>query len=63
VNLKLRDEEAFAAEYQNEPATEQFADERLTADQVAEKITGRPRRDDALRQEARAPPALRRARR
>ena len=35
MNLKLRDEEAFAAEYQNEPATEQFADERLTADQEA----------------------------
>ncbi len=43
MNLKLRDEEAFAAEYQNEPATEQFEDKRLTADQVAEKITGRPR--------------------
>ena len=43
MNLKLRDEEAFAAEYQNEPATEQFEDERLSADDVTEKITGRPR--------------------
>ncbi|HQL55799.1 MAG TPA: phage terminase large subunit family protein, partial [Phycisphaerae bacterium] len=43
MNLKLRDEEAFAAEYQNEPVMEQFEDERLTAEQVAEKITGRPR--------------------
>jgi len=43
MNLKLRDEEAFAAEYQNEPVVEQFADDRLTADEVAEKITGRPR--------------------
>ena len=43
MNLKLRDEEAFAAEYQNEPVTEQFEDERLTADEVAEKVTGRPR--------------------
>jgi hypothetical protein len=43
MNLKLRDEEAFAAEYQNEPVTEQFEDERLTADEVAEKTTGRPR--------------------
>jgi len=43
MNLKLRDEEAFAAEYQNEPVLEQFEDERLTAEQVAEKITGRPR--------------------
>jgi hypothetical protein len=43
MNLKLRDEEAFAAEYQNEPVTEQFEDERLSADEVAEKITGRPR--------------------
>lgn len=43
MNLTFRDEEAFAAEYQKLPATEQFEDERLTADQVAEKITGQPR--------------------
>lgn len=43
MNLKLRDGEAFAAECQNEPAAEQFADERLTADQVAEKTTSRLR--------------------
>jgi len=43
MNLKLRDEEAFAAEYQNEPVTEQSQEGRLTAEQVAEKTTGRPR--------------------
>ena len=45
MNLKLdRGETAFWAEYQNEPLPEEnAAQDRLTADQVAEKITGRPR--------------------
>jgi len=44
MNLKLRDEEAFFAEYQNEPVTEQDDDEALTPDQVAERFNGRPRK-------------------
>ncbi|MCC5829197.1 MAG: phage terminase large subunit family protein [Phycisphaeraceae bacterium] len=44
MNLKLRDEEAFLAEYQNEPLTEQADDEILTPDQVAERFNGRPRK-------------------
>jgi len=43
MNLKFRDEEAFAAEYQNEVLTEQFDDGRLSPDHVAEHVTGRPR--------------------
>jgi hypothetical protein len=43
MNLKLRDEEAFAAEYQNEPIREQVADDVLTPQQVAAKVSGRPR--------------------
>lgn len=39
MNLKLQDEAAFFAEYQNEPLPEDTADEdELTADQVAGKI-------------------------
>jgi len=44
VNLKLRDEEAFLAEYQNEPLSEQAEDEILTPDQVADRFNGRPRK-------------------
>jgi phage terminase large subunit GpA-like protein len=44
MNLKLRDEEAFFAEYQNEPLSTQADDDRLTADQVANRTNGRPRR-------------------
>jgi hypothetical protein len=43
MNLRLRDEEAFLAEYQNEPAAEQAVEETLTADEVAEKVNGRKR--------------------
>ncbi len=39
MNLKLQDEAAFFAEYQNEPLPEEVTDDDLiTADQVAEKI-------------------------
>ena len=39
INLKLRDEAAFFAEYQNEPVVEEMGDgDLLTADQVAEKV-------------------------
>lgn len=44
MNLKLRDEEAFFAEYQNEPLTAQLEDDVLTPDQVAARTNGRPRR-------------------
>jgi len=43
MNLKLRNEEAFFAEYQNEPMQEQLADDVLTPENVAAKINGRPR--------------------
>jgi len=43
MNLKLRDEEAFLAEYQNEPLTEQSEDDILTPDEVAERFNGRVR--------------------
>jgi hypothetical protein len=39
MNLKLQDEAAFFAEYQNEPITDEATDDDLlTADQVAEKV-------------------------
>jgi len=43
INLKLRDEEAFFAEYQNEPTSEQLDEDLLTPDEVAGKTNGRPR--------------------
>ncbi len=43
MNLKLRDEEAFFAEYQNEPIVEQESDEVLTPDIVVSRINGRNR--------------------
>ena len=43
MNLKLRDAEAFATEYQNEAIVEQFDESRLSADHVAENVAGRPR--------------------
>ncbi|HRQ75579.1 MAG TPA: phage terminase large subunit family protein [Phycisphaerales bacterium] len=44
MNLKLQDEHAFWAEYQNEPLPEQTADdELLTADQIASKTNGMKR--------------------
>jgi len=40
INLKLRDEEAFFAEYQNEPMSDAFEDDDLlTADQIAERLS------------------------
>ncbi|MFW6061191.1 MAG: terminase gpA endonuclease subunit [Planctomycetota bacterium] len=42
MNLRLRDAEAFLAEYQNEPAAEQFDEDRLGPDDVASKTNGRP---------------------
>lgn len=44
MNLKLQDEPAFWAEYQNEPLPEIEADENeLTADQIAAKLNGLPK--------------------
>jgi len=43
MNLKLRDAEAFWAEMQNDPRTEQLRDDVLTTAQVAEKTNGRKR--------------------
>lgn len=44
MNLKLRDEQAFWAEYQNEPVAEQTdADAQLSADDIAAKMTKLPR--------------------
>lgn len=40
MNLKLRDEAAFFAEYQNEPIVEAQGDEMLTADEIAQKLNG-----------------------
>jgi hypothetical protein len=44
MNLKLRDEPAFFAEYQNEPVAEQTDEDVLTPDQVATRVNGRPRK-------------------
>ena len=45
MNLKLQDEAAFFAEYQNEPLPEETVGaDQLTADQVAAKINNLPRR-------------------
>ncbi|MEM7577500.1 MAG: terminase gpA endonuclease subunit [Planctomycetota bacterium] len=44
MNLKLRDEPAFFAEYQNEPVAEQSDEDVLTPDQVARRVNGRPRK-------------------
>lgn len=50
MNLKLRDERAFFAEYQNEPLKEEDArTDDLTADQVAGKLSRMPRRAVPLR--------------
>ncbi len=41
MNLKLQDEAAFWAEYQNEPLPENVGeDEQLSADQIAQKLNG-----------------------
>lgn len=45
MNLKLQDEAAFWAEYQNEPLPEDLgAEEQLTVDDIASKLNGLPRR-------------------
>ncbi|MCJ7543972.1 MAG: phage terminase large subunit family protein, partial [Phycisphaerae bacterium] len=41
MNLKLRDEAAFFAEYQNEPLTEQREEEVMTAEDIAGKLNRR----------------------
>ncbi|MBI1375814.1 MAG: hypothetical protein GC159_24150 [Phycisphaera sp.] len=43
MNLRLRDEAAFFAEYQNEPIVEEIGEEMLTAEQIAAKLNGYPR--------------------
>jgi hypothetical protein len=43
MNLRLRDEAAFFAEYQNEPIADQADEGLLTPDQVAQRVNGRPR--------------------
>jgi hypothetical protein len=43
MNLMLRDEAAFFAEYQNDPIAEQSDEQVLTAEQVLEKVNGRKR--------------------
>jgi phage terminase large subunit GpA-like protein len=40
MNLKLRDEAAFFAEYQNEPIVETEGEEMLSAEQIAGKLNG-----------------------
>ena len=40
MNLRLRDEAAFMAEYQNEPIVEEVGDEMLTTDEIAAKLNG-----------------------
>jgi hypothetical protein len=44
MNLKLQDEAAFWAEYQNEPLPENIGeDEQLTVDEIAQKLNGHKR--------------------
>lgn len=43
MNLKFRDEEAFFAEYQNEPMADQGEEELLTPDVVCSRFNGRQR--------------------
>ena len=40
MNLRLRDEAAFFAEYQNEPIVETEGEEMLTAEEIAAKTNG-----------------------
>jgi hypothetical protein len=40
MNLKLRDEAAFFAEYQNEPIVEAEGEDMLNADEIASKLNG-----------------------
>src|SRR5690606_20277482 len=49
MNLRLQDEAAFFAEYQNEPLPEDTIDEnQLTAEQIAAKLNGMRRREIPL---------------
>jgi len=48
MNLKLRDEAAFFAEYQNEPIVEAEGEEMLTAEQIASKLNGHRRAEVPL---------------
>jgi phage terminase large subunit GpA-like protein len=43
MNLKLRDEAAFFAEYQNEPIIEAVGEEMLPPEQIAAKTNGHPK--------------------
>jgi hypothetical protein len=43
MNLKLRDEAAFFAEYQNEPILESEGDEMLSVEEIGEKLNGYPK--------------------
>ncbi|MFB3894456.1 MAG: terminase gpA endonuclease subunit [Phycisphaerae bacterium] len=43
MNLKLRDEAAFFAEYQNEPLVQEEGGTTLSADDIAAKVSGHPR--------------------
>ncbi|MBI5724827.1 MAG: phage terminase large subunit family protein [Planctomycetes bacterium] len=43
MNLKFRDREAFFAEYQNEPLTQQIDDTALTPEKVCQRFNGRKR--------------------
>ena len=43
MNLRLRNRDAFSAEYQNEPVSQQVDDTVLTPEKVAERFSGRKR--------------------
>ena len=43
MNLRFRDEEAFFAEYQNEPIAEKEGEGMLTADEIVQKLNGHGR--------------------
>lgn len=44
INLKLRDEASFAAEYQNDPLVDETTTDALDADEVAARLSGLARR-------------------
>ncbi len=48
MNLRFRDREAFFAEYQNEPLSQQIDDTVLTPEKVAERFNGRKRGETPL---------------
>ncbi len=43
MNLKMRDEAAFMAEYQNEPIVDVIGEEMMSAEEIAEKTNGHQR--------------------